>query len=91
MKCPAALTRQRGMTDAEFRAILKGSQREFKVLIFTLRMTGCRPKEAMCLTWDQVCDDRWVLAQHKTAHKTGKARVIYLTPPMRRLMTVLRR
>jgi integrase len=91
MKCPAALVRQRVMTDQEFRSILKASRRDFKVLVFALRMTGCRPKEARTLTWAHVQPDRWVLSQHKTAHKTGKARVIYLVKPMQRLMQVLRR
>jgi integrase len=91
MKCPAALTRQRAMTDAEFRSLLRGSRHDFKVLLFALMMSGCRPKEATSLTWNQVHQDRWVLPQHKTFHKTHKPRVIYLTKPLQRLMTVLRR
>jgi len=91
MNCPAALIRQRAMTDEEFRAILRASKREFKILMFALRLTGCRPKEARCLTWQQVHDDRWILPQHKTVHKSHKPRVVYLPAPMQRLMTVLRR
>ena len=91
MKCPAAATRQRVMTDAEFRGMLRGSKRDFKVLLYALRMTGCRPKEARTLKWEQVLEDRWVLQEHKTAHSTNKSRVIYLIPPMRKLMAVLRR
>jgi integrase/recombinase XerD len=88
MKCPGALTRQRAMTDDEFRSLLRASKRNFKVLLFALRMTGCRPKEARTLAWEQVLKDRWVLRQHKTARNTHKPRVIYLTQPMQRLMTV---
>jgi integrase len=90
MKCPGALARQRAMTDSEFRSLLRGSRGEFKILLFALRMTGCRPKEARMLTWDKVLEDRWVLPDHKTAHKTQKPRVVYLTPAMRKLMMVLR-
>ncbi len=90
MKCPGALTRQRVMTDEEFRKLLKSSKRDFKVLLYTLRMTGCRPKEARTLTWDQVREDRWVLPMHKTAHKTGKPRTVYLVEPVRKLMQLLR-
>lgn len=90
MKCPAALSRQRVMSDAEFRAVLKASKPDFKQLLFSLRMTGCRPKEARTLTWDMVGEDRWVLGQHKTAHKTHKPRVIYLTAPMKKLMQMLK-
>jgi integrase len=89
MKCPAAKTRQRIMTDEEFRILLRHSTMDFKVLLFALRETGCRPKEARMLRWDQVKDDRWILSQHKTAHKTGKPRVIYLTGAMQKLMRVL--
>lgn len=91
MKCPSALTRQRVMTDVEFRSLLRSSKRDFKTLLFALRMTGCRPKEARMLRWHQVQADRWVLPQHKTAHKTKKPRVIYLTLSMQKLMIVLRR
>lgn len=91
MKCPGALTRQRAMTDAEFRSLLRGSTLDFKVLLYALRMTGCRPKEARTLIWDMVQQDRWVLPEHKTAHKTQKPRVIYLTPPMQKLMVAIRR
>lgn len=90
MKCPGALARQRAMTDQEFRALLRASKRNFKVLLFALRMTGCRPKEARTLKWNQVLSDRWVLPQHKTVGKTHKPRIVYLTRPMQRLMMVLR-
>jgi integrase len=91
MKCPAALARQRTMSDAEFRTLLKGSPTDFKTLLFALRMTGCRPKEARTLTWDMVAGDRWVLPKHKTAHATRKSRVIYLNGPMVKLMVVMKR
>jgi integrase len=91
MKCPSALTRQRSMSEGEFRALLKASRRDFKTLLFALRMTGCRPKEARSLTWDQVHENRWEFARHKTAHKTQKSRVIYLTLPMKKLMLVLKK
>ena len=91
MKCPSAMTRNRFMTDAEFRAIIKNSALDFKQLLFALKQTGCRPKEAQTLTWEQVRENRWVLLVHKTAYKVRKPRVIYLTHPMRKLMTVLKR
>jgi integrase len=91
MKCPRAMTRQRFMTDAEFRSLMKNSAHDFKLLLYSLQQTGCRPKEAQTLTWDQVREDRWVLTNHKTAYKVQRPRVIYLTAPMRKLMAVLRR
>jgi integrase len=91
MKCPGAAVRQRIMTPAEFRTLVKHSRHDFKRFLFALQQTGARPKEVRTLTWGQVRGDRWVLAQHKTAHKVGKARVIYLTAPMKKLMAVLTR
>jgi site-specific recombinase XerD len=90
MKCPRAMTRTRFMTDAEFRSLMRNSALDFKLLLFSLQQTGCRPKEAQTLTWDKVREDRWVLTDHKTAYKVQKPRVIYLTAPMRKLMAVLR-
>jgi integrase len=91
MKCPAAATRQRALSDAEFRVLLRNSDRCFKMLLFALRETGCRPKEARTLRWGNVLEDRWVLLKHKTVAKTHRPRIIYLTAPMRRLMIVLKR
>ena len=91
MKCPRAKARGRIMSDAEYRTLLKHSASDFKTLLFTLKETGCRPKEARTLRWEHVREDRWVLDEHKTAYKVDKARVIYLTAAMRKLMVVLRR
>jgi integrase/recombinase XerD len=91
MRCPQAKTRQRIMTDDEFRLLLRNSDRTFKVLLYALRETGARPKECRTLKWGNVHAETWVLPQHKTAHKTGKARVVFLNAPMRKLMTVLRK
>jgi integrase len=43
--------------------------------------TGCRPSEACRMTWADVRADAGVvvLAEHKTATKTGKPRTLYLT------------
>jgi len=89
MRCPKANIRQRALTDGEFRGLLRASDKDFKVLLYALSETGCRPKEARTLRWSDVREDRWVLAEHKTAYKTGRTRVIFLTKPMRKLMRVL--
>jgi len=90
MKCPRARTRERALANNEYAILMRNSRRDFKRLLFALKHTGCRPKEARTLTWDQVQEDRWVLANHKTAHKVGKPRIIYLSRPMQRLMKTLR-
>jgi len=79
------------MTDAEFRLLMRHSDKKFKTLLFALRETGCRPKEARTLKWESVLPDRWVLRNHKTVGKTQRPRVVFLTAPVRKLMAVLRR
>ncbi len=91
MKCPRPNSRRRSLTDFEYRTLLAAAHGPFRILLWSLRQTGARPSELRRLTWDQVCDDRFVLLDHKTAKKTRKPRVIYLTPPMQRLIASLRR
>lgn len=92
MKRGKPTPRNRAMKESEFRTLMKGEPKvRFKTFLFALWATGCRPKEARTLKWDQVREDRWVLREHKTAHKTKKPRIVYLNPPMQRLMAVLRR
>lgn len=91
MKRPKPMPRQRALTDDEYRRMLRASDGCFRVFLFALRETGARPKEVRDLMWEQVQTDRWVFRDHKTAKKTRKPRIIYLTKPMVRLMEVLRR
>jgi integrase len=92
MKRPKPAPRNRAMTEEEFRSLLRGEPKVcFKTFLYALWATGCRPKEARTLTWDMVREDRWVLQDHKTFHKTRKPRVIYLNASMRKLMGLLRR
>jgi len=79
------------MTRQEYSVLMKHGGKAFRRLLFTLRHTGCRPKEARLLKWSQVQGDHWVLRKHKTAHAVGKPRIVYLTKPMQRLMENLRR
>ena len=90
MKCPAALTRKRSLTYPESRAMIAASHGPLRILFWALFQTGARPSEARSLTWDQVRSDRWVLQSHKTVKKTQKPRVVYLNPPMQRLMKHLK-
>ena len=91
MKRPKPQPRQRALADDEYKAMIRATDSDFRLLLFALRETGARPKEVRELTWDQVREDRWVLKEHKTAKKTRKPRIIYLTKPMQKLMPVLRR
>jgi integrase len=56
----------------------------FKEFLTALQETGCRPSEISKVTAADVDLELgiWVLKSHKTAKKTGRDRVIYLTPTM---------
>lgn len=47
-----------------------------------MTLTGCRPGEVAKVTAKDVDLDQglWILKQHKTAKKTGKPRLVYLSP-----------
>jgi integrase len=91
MERPRPKSRTSYVTNEEFRSLRRAAVPRFRLFLFVLRQTGARPSEVRRLTWDQVREDRWVLSEHKTVGKTGKPRVIYLTPLMQRLMRILRR
>lgn len=91
LKRPKPKPRQRAMTKAEYRALLAAATGPFKTFLFALRQTGARPKELRDLKWHEVRRDRWVLPEHKTSATSDEPRTIHLTPPMQKLMSVLRR
>jgi integrase len=65
--------RQRVMTDAEFRSLLRfSSDAQFRLVLIALRYTSARPGEVRNLTWAQVDWDnhRWVIHRHKTSRTT---------------------
>ncbi|MFO0849976.1 MAG: site-specific integrase [Gemmataceae bacterium] len=54
----------------------------FRLFVLAMLETGCRPSEVARVTAGHVNLDLgvWVFEAHKTAKKTGKPRVVYLTP-----------
>lgn len=56
----------------------------FRSFLIALWHTGCRPGEVAKVTAANVSPDggAWVLQEHKTRKKTGKPRIVYLTPCM---------
>jgi len=81
---------RRCLTREEYCRLLAGARRPFRVFLWSLMETGTRPSELRQLTWDQVRDDRFEIIHHKTAKKTKKPRVIFLTKRMRRRIEQLR-
>lgn len=66
--------------------------RLFVLCLWFQRLTGCRPGEAVTLRWDSWDRDagKITLTEHKSAH-LGKSRVIWVTPPVARLLRVIDR
>ena len=66
--------------------------RLFVLALWFQRLTGARPGEAYRLRWDSWDREtgKITLAEHKTAH-LGKSRVIWVTPPVARLLSVIER
>jgi len=92
LKKPSAVARSRVLSKVERATILCAIKDEaFRELVFAFQETGCRPSEAAKLEAKSVDLDVgvWTLADHKTAKKTGKPRVIYLTPAMTELSSKL--
>jgi integrase len=92
MARPKARSKRRLLTDAEYRALLRGADPAFRRLLVMLRWTGARPQELRELTWEQVRPDRIVLTEHKTTatDKAERDRVIWLVGPAAKLLAWLR-
>jgi integrase len=84
---------RRPMTEAEFGSLLRMSEPGFRRFLMFLWLTGCRSGEARQIVWEEI---DWATAvivkqKHKTRKKTKKARVIYLTAPVLRMLSLMRR
>jgi hypothetical protein len=87
VKKPPQTCRERVLTPAERQTVLTGiKDRPFQEFLFALLETGCRPGEARTVCGHHVNLElgAWVFPpkEHKTGNKTGKPRVIYLSPAM---------
>ncbi len=84
---PACLRRDKVVTVEEHQRILEATDDDFRDYLTALWETGARPGEFAAVTaanFDRQ-QNIWVLMSHKTATKTGKPRVIYLTEDMVKL------
>jgi integrase len=82
---------RRAMTDEEFRGMLRHTSAIFRRVLFFLRLTGCRPCELRELEWDFIDPVKGIIVweKNKTLHKTGKSRVVRLTPVISKLLGFL--
>ena len=82
---PPAVRRERILTPAEGKEIFANiKDDEFRDFVFALQETGCRPGEVASVVAANFNEElgAWVLQEHKTKKKTGRPRVVYLTPGM---------
>ncbi len=84
---PRPRNRSRGrsavISDDLHERLMSAAHPAFKLVLFALRETGCRPGELCRVTAADFDPQggKWVLSDHKT-ERFGKRRVIYLTPGM---------
>lgn len=83
---PAVLTREQR---AEILAAI--GDEEFRLFVEAMQESGARPSEVARVTAADVDPGRgvWVLREHKTGRKTGKPRVVYLTPRLAEITAML--
>jgi integrase len=77
--------RERVLTGDEREQIVRAARgRPFKDFLQALEETGCRPSEIAKVTAANVNLSLriWVLPEHKTRKRTGRPRIVYLTPTM---------
>ena len=92
LKAGRAARRTRVLSGEEAAEILAAMRdRQFRDFVRAMLETGCRPSEVARVTAAEVRLDAglWLFAEHKTAKKTGKPRVVYLTPAMVELSRTL--
>jgi integrase len=82
---PPVQRRDRIMSEAERQEIFGAiKDEEFRDFVFALEQTGCRPSEVSRVAAENVDLQHglWVFTDHTTRKKTGRDRVVYLTPAM---------
>ena len=88
MKKPTANRRERILSSDERAKIFATvKDQAFRDFLVALQETGARPGEIRQVTAANVdlANGIWVLPKHKTSKKTGRPRVIYLTPTIREM------
>lgn len=85
VKKPPQGHRDRILTVSERRELLEAIRdQQFRDFVFAMQETGARPGEVRRVTAAHVNPELgvWVFKEHKTAKRTGRPRLIYLTPAM---------
>jgi integrase len=93
LRKPPMARREKIISRDERRLIMRSiKDRPFKLFLFAVSSTGARPGEVRRVTRANLHPSGlWIFPprRHKTGKKTGRPRVIYLTPPMVKLCSRL--
>jgi integrase len=83
--------RERYCKPEEFQALMRHADKPWKAKLLFLKLTGCRPQDLYQARWDWLQGGTMVIppSHHKTGHKTGKPRVLYLSQVVQRLLATL--
>ena len=92
VKVTGPRTRRKPMSDEHYQSILRNSPPAWRRFVVFLRFTGARTAEGSALRWRHIDLARGVavLLEHKTAKKTGKPRIIPLSPVVVKLLVWMR-
>jgi integrase len=79
------------ITPDDYARLYDAAPEYLRHILFALHETGCRPCEVLTVEAKDFDAELgvWVLERHKTAHETGRPRVIYLTPTLVELCKLL--
>jgi integrase len=86
LRKPACQIRSAGtlIDEEEHAQVMEHASNELRLYLTALHETGARPGEVASVTAADFDAEHgiWLLKQHKTAKKTGKPRIVYLTPEL---------
>ena len=69
------------ISHADHSRLMEAAFPALRSVLYALRESGARPGEVTSVTAADFLPEQgvWILTKHKTAHKTGKPRIVYLT------------
>jgi integrase len=72
------------ITPEEYGRLYSAAPEYLRHVLFALQQTGCRPCEVLTVEAKDFDAELglWVLERHKTAHQSGRPRVVHLTTPL---------
>lgn len=88
---PAVGRREETVDEADRQRVLAKTDAPFRLVVQALTHTGCRPQEVRKVEASNFVEGAgvWLFVEHKTGEKTGKPRVVHLSPCLIALSRIL--